>query len=93
MWYSASGNVRTEAASANRNSKKLKKFIIILDNDTLLYLPGSFLTGSVLVELDNDTPVLGKSIHVLDIFTAPRQKNIKNSTTLRDIVLRFVNNK
>ncbi|GIY02045.1 hypothetical protein CEXT_695751 [Caerostris extrusa] len=58
MWYSAtSGHVRTEVTS-NRSSKKLKKFIIILDNETLLYLPGSFLSGSVLVELDNDTPVL-----------------------------------
>ncbi|GFW77600.1 uncharacterized protein TNCV_2499921 [Trichonephila clavipes] len=58
MWYSAtSGHVRTEVTSS-RTSKKLKKFIIILDNDTLLYLPGSFLSGSVLVELENDTPVL-----------------------------------
>ena len=64
MWYSAtSGHVRTEIAT-NRTSKKLKKFIIILDNDTLLYLPGSFLSGSVLVELENDTPVTGKALHL-----------------------------
>ncbi|XP_054707587.1 arrestin domain-containing protein 4-like [Uloborus diversus] len=65
MWYSAtSGHVRTEIAT-NKTGKKLKKFIIILDNDTLLYLPGSFLSGSVLVELENDTPVIGLFFHIM----------------------------
>lgn len=40
-------------------AKKLKKFLILLDNENLLYFPGSFLTGKVLLELEDETPALG----------------------------------
>jgi hypothetical protein len=40
-------------------AKKLKKFLILLDNENLLYFPGSFLTGRVLLELEEETPALG----------------------------------
>ncbi|GFQ82379.1 hypothetical protein TNCT_286831 [Trichonephila clavata] len=40
-------------------AKKLRKFLILLDNESLLYFPGSFLTGRVLVDLDEDTAVTG----------------------------------
>lgn len=42
-------------------AKKLRKFLILLDNESLLYFPGSFLTGRVLVDLDEDTAVTGES--------------------------------
>ncbi len=40
-------------------AKKLKKFLILLDDETLLYFPGAFLSGKVLLELEEDTPVTG----------------------------------
>ncbi|OQR76319.1 arrestin domain-containing protein 1-like [Tropilaelaps mercedesae] len=42
------------------SNRKLAKFLIVLDNESLLYFPGSFLTGQVIVELDDDTAVQGK---------------------------------
>ncbi len=39
--------------------RKLQKFLILFDNTSLLYFPGQFVTGRVLVELEDDTPVLG----------------------------------
>lgn len=39
--------------------KKLLKFLILFDNTNLLYFPGNFLSGRVLVELEEDTPALG----------------------------------
>ncbi|KAG0414869.1 hypothetical protein HPB47_007946, partial [Ixodes persulcatus] len=38
-------------------SRKLHKFLILLDNESLLYFPGSFLSGRVLVELEEEIPV------------------------------------
>ncbi|XP_067133194.1 arrestin domain-containing protein 3 [Centruroides vittatus] len=46
-------------------AKKLRKFLIILDNESLLYFPGSFLSGRVLVDLDEETPVLGLYFHIV----------------------------
>lgn len=49
----------------NRNPKmprKLLKFLILFDNTSLLYFPGQFLSGRVLIELQDDTPALGKYI-------------------------------
>ena len=42
-------------------ARKLKKFLILLDEESLLYFPGSFLTGKVLLEIEEDTPVTGKT--------------------------------
>jgi hypothetical protein len=39
--------------------RKLQKFLILFDNTSLLYFPGQFVTGRVLVELEDDTPVVG----------------------------------
>lgn len=44
------------------SNRKLAKFLIVLDNESLLYFPGSFLTGQVIVELDDDTPVQGTNL-------------------------------
>lgn len=41
-------------------AKKLKRFHILLDDESLLYFPGSFLTGKVLLELEEDTPASGE---------------------------------
>ncbi|KAI1301437.1 Arrestin domain-containing protein 4 [Halotydeus destructor] len=46
-------------------TKKLNKFLILLDNENLLYFPGSFLTGKVLLELDEETPALGLYFHII----------------------------
>ncbi|CAG0919404.1 unnamed protein product [Notodromas monacha] len=42
--------------------RKLQKFLILFDNSSLLYFPGQFVTGRVLVELEEDTPVIGQSM-------------------------------
>ncbi|XP_022653097.1 arrestin domain-containing protein 2-like [Varroa jacobsoni] len=47
------------------SNRKLAKFLIVLDNESLLYFPGSFLTGQVIVELDDDTPVQGLYFHIV----------------------------
>jgi len=41
-------------------TRKLTKFLILFDNPALLYFPGQFLTGRVLVELEDDTSFLGE---------------------------------
>ena len=38
------------------------KFLIMFDNSNLLFFPGQFLTGRVILEVDDDMPVLGKSL-------------------------------
>ena len=39
--------------------RKLLKFLILFDNPTLLYFPGQFVSGRVLVELEDETAVQG----------------------------------
>ena len=48
-------------------AKKLKRFHILLDDESLLYFPGSFLTGKVLLELEEDTPATGERITAITI--------------------------
>ncbi|XP_076356137.1 arrestin domain-containing protein 4-like isoform X1 [Tachypleus tridentatus] len=45
-------------------TRKLREFLILLDNESLLYLPGSFLSGKVVIELEVDTPVVGLYFHI-----------------------------
>lgn len=45
--------------------RRLKRFNILLDDESLLYFPGSFLTGKVLLELQDDTPVTGLYFHII----------------------------
>ncbi|XP_074595748.1 arrestin family protein Vdup1 [Brevipalpus obovatus] len=47
------------------STRKLKKFLILLDDESLLYFPGSFLTGRVLLELEEKTPCLGLYFHII----------------------------
>lgn len=46
-------------------SRKLLKFLILFDNTSLLYFPGHFLSGRVLIELQDETPALGLHFHVI----------------------------
>jgi len=46
-------------------SRKLVKFLIMFDNSNLLFFPGQFLTGRVILEVDEDMPVLGLYFHVV----------------------------
>ncbi|XP_037801113.1 arrestin domain-containing protein 4 isoform X2 [Penaeus vannamei] len=46
-------------------ARKLQKFIILFDNPNLLYFPGHFISGRVIVELEEDTSVLGVYFHVV----------------------------
>lgn len=48
--------------------RKLLKFLIVFDNTSLLYFPGQFLSGKVLMELQDDTPVLGKYLIISSKF-------------------------
>ena len=43
-------------------SRKLMKFLILFDNSNLLFFPGQFLSGRVILEVDDDMPVLGKHL-------------------------------
>ncbi|KAF7493478.1 Arrestin domain-containing protein 4 [Sarcoptes scabiei] len=45
--------------------KKLRFFKIIFDDESLLYFPGTFLTGKVVLELDDDTPIFGLFFHII----------------------------
>lgn len=51
QWITFNGKMR----------RKLIKFLILFDNTSLLYFPGQFLSGRVLIELQDDTPALGKT--------------------------------
>ncbi|XP_054160628.1 arrestin domain-containing protein 4-like [Oppia nitens] len=46
-------------------AKKLKRFQILLDDESLMYFPGAFLSGKVLLEIDEDTPVIGLYFHII----------------------------
>ncbi|XP_026465157.1 arrestin domain-containing protein 2-like [Ctenocephalides felis] len=45
--------------------RKLIKFLVLFDNTSLLYFPGQFLSGRVLLELQEDIPTLGLHFHVI----------------------------
>ncbi|XP_015518160.1 arrestin domain-containing protein 2 isoform X2 [Neodiprion pinetum] len=46
-------------------TRKLSKFLILFDNTNLLYFPGHFLSGRVLIELDDEAYVSGLHFHVV----------------------------
>lgn len=45
--------------------RKLFRFLILFDNTSLLYFPGQFLSGRVLIQLQEDTTALGLHFHVV----------------------------
>ena len=51
--------------------RKLSKFLIMFDNSNLLYFPGQFLSGRVIVELQDEMAITGQwsqSSHYHQIF-------------------------
>ena len=44
----------------NSMSRKLLKFLIMFDNSNLLFFPGQFLSGRVIIEVEDDMPVKGR---------------------------------
>ena len=45
--------------------RKLTKFLIMFDNSNLLYFPGQFLSGRVIVELQDEMAITGNVFHFL----------------------------
>ena len=64
--YQATANydcdIEEDQKKAENMSRKLMKFLILFDNSNLLFFPGQFLSGRVILEVDDDMPVLGKKI-------------------------------
>ena len=65
-------------------SRKLVKFLIMFDNSNLLFFPGQFLTGRVILEVDEDMPVLGKKSSMSYISFKKSQK-IRAYVQLREV--------
>jgi hypothetical protein len=58
---SASGAaVASSSSGPAQPTRKLLKFLIMFDNSNLLFFPGQFLSGRVIVEVDDDMPVMGE---------------------------------
>ena len=55
-------------------SRKLIKFLILFDNSNLLFFPGQFLSGRIIVEVDDDMPVLGKFLFNLIFSVNPMKR-------------------
>ncbi len=45
--------------SRHYSERKLTKFLIMFDNSNLLYFPGQFLSGRVIVELQEEMAITG----------------------------------
>ena len=50
-------------------TRKLRKFLIMFDNANLLFFPGQFLSGRVIVEVEEDMPVLGREMQHYQLLT------------------------
>lgn len=68
--------------------RKLLKFLIIFDNTSLLYFPGQFLSGRVLLELSDETPALGLHFHVVGEGVV-RVQNVRDLTDDREKYIDF----
>ena len=66
--------------------RKLLKFLILFENSSLLFFPGQFLSGRVLVELEDETPVLGESLNSLYRIRNIWFKNHSNHSKLRSLL-------
>ena len=51
--------------------RKLTKFLIMFDNSNLLYFPGQFLSGRVIVELQDEMAITGAKIIFIYVLTFP----------------------
>ena len=69
------------AGMYNNSERKLAKFLIMFDNSNLLYFPGQFLSGRVIVELQDEMAITGKAHFNSKIFnldSVTRQITISN---------------
>ncbi len=57
---SSTANGATAGAPSSPSTRKLLKFLIMFDNSNLLFFPGQFLSGRVIVEVEDDMPVKGR---------------------------------
>jgi len=69
--------------------RKLLKFLILFENSSLLFFPGQFLSGRVLVELEDETPVLGLFFHVVGEGVVRLLKNGRASISDRENYIDF----
>lgn len=73
--------------------RKLKRFNILLDDESLLYFPGSFLTGKVLLELEENTPATGLFFHIIGEgvvkFSEKRNQKLKEIASDRENYIDF----
>lgn len=46
-------------------AKKLRFFKVVIDDENLLFFPGSFLTGKVVLEVDDDISIIGLYFHII----------------------------
>lgn len=68
--------------------RKLLKFLILFDNTSLLYFPGQFLSGRVLLELSEETPALGLQFNVVGEGVV-RIQNVRDTTDDREKYIDF----
>ncbi|MPC60465.1 hypothetical protein E2C01_054510 [Portunus trituberculatus] len=61
-------------------ARKLQKFMILFDNPNLLYFPGHFISGRVIVELEEDTSVLGETLLMTQLIISVAFKNSSSET-------------
>ncbi|XP_030748321.1 arrestin domain-containing protein 4 isoform X2 [Sitophilus oryzae] len=74
--------------------RKLLKFLILFDNTSLLYFPGQFLSGRVLIELQDNTAALGLHFHVVGEgvvrVQTPRQERVYDKENYIDFRMRLL---
>lgn len=67
--------------------RKLMKFLILFDNTNLLFFPGQFLSGRVLLELQEDTPALGEKIFASKMNQQSNKKRSQQKWIMQSIKL------
>ena len=70
----------SEVGSVPPGGRKLLKFLILFENPNLLFFPGQFLSGRVLVELEDETPVT-EATCVPGRVLATRERSVRNKVT------------
>lgn len=73
----------------NGMSRKLLKFLILFDNTSLLYFPGQFLSGRVLLELQDETPALGEFLINTSMFRDEPIRNCAENSWRKDKITVF----
>jgi hypothetical protein len=72
-------------------TRKLIKFLIMFDNSNLLFFPGQFLSGRVIVEVEEDMAVMGKKERRTTVDFYRRPKSTPESKINLFLFCSFVN--